>query len=41
VDDVAGLMRMRVLSVIERDASPGTLALQRRNAPLALPRQAA
>src|SRR6266850_3894405 len=41
VDDVAGLMRMRVLSVVERDASPGTLALQRRNAPLALPRQAA
>jgi capsular polysaccharide biosynthesis protein len=41
VDDVAGLMRMRVLSVVEREASPGTLALQRRNAPLALPRQAA
>ena len=41
VDDVAVLMRMRVLSVVERAASPGTLALQRRNAPLALPRQAA
>ncbi len=41
VDDVAGLMRMRVLSVVEREASPGMLALQRRNAPLALPRQAA
>jgi polysaccharide biosynthesis transport protein len=40
VDDVAGLMRMRVLSVVERAANPGTLALQRRNAPLALPRQA-
>jgi capsular polysaccharide biosynthesis protein len=40
VDDVAGLMRMRVLSVIEREASPGALALSRRNAPLALPRQA-
>jgi uncharacterized protein involved in exopolysaccharide biosynthesis len=41
VDDVATLVRMRVLSVVEREASPGTLALQRRNAPLALPRQAA
>jgi len=41
VDDVAGLMRMRVLSVVEREASPGMLALQRRNARLALPRQAA
>jgi hypothetical protein len=40
VDDVAVLMRMRVLSVVERAAGPGTLALQRRNAPLALPRQA-
>jgi chain length determinant protein EpsF len=40
VEDLAGLVRMRVLSVIEREASPGTLALQRRNAPLALPRQA-
>ena len=40
VDDVARLMRMRLLSVVERDASPGTLALQRRNAPLALPRHA-
>jgi chain length determinant protein EpsF len=39
VEDMAGLVRMRVLSVIERQASPGTLALQRRNAPLALPRQ--
>src|SRR6266850_5439430 len=38
VDDVAVLMRMRVLSVVERAAGPGTLALQRRNAPLALPR---
>jgi uncharacterized protein involved in exopolysaccharide biosynthesis len=40
VEDVAGLVRMRVLSVIEREASPGALALARRNAPLALPRQA-
>jgi chain length determinant protein EpsF len=40
MEDVAGLVRMRVLSVIEREASPGTLALTRRNAPLALPRQA-
>jgi chain length determinant protein EpsF len=40
VEDVAGLVRMRVLSVIERQASPGTLALSRRNSPLALPRQA-
>ena len=40
VDDVAVLMRMRVLSVVERAGGPGTLALQRRNAPLALPRQA-
>jgi uncharacterized protein involved in exopolysaccharide biosynthesis len=40
VEDVAGLVRMRVLSVIEREASPGTLALSRRNGPLALPRQA-
>ena len=38
---VAGLVLMRVLSVIEREASPGTLALTRRNGPLALPRQAA
>ena len=41
VEDMAGLVRMRVLSVIEREASAGTLALQKRNAPLALPRQAA
>jgi len=40
VEDMAGLVRMRVLSVIEREASAGTLALQRRNAPLALPREA-
>jgi polysaccharide biosynthesis transport protein len=40
VDDVAVLVRMRVLSVVEHAASPGTLALQRRNAPLALPRHA-
>jgi succinoglycan biosynthesis transport protein ExoP len=40
VDDVIGLVRMPVLSVVEREASRGTLALQRRNAPLALPRQA-
>lgn len=38
VEDVAGLVRMRVLSVIEHKASSGTLALTRRNAPLALPR---
>jgi chain length determinant protein EpsF len=38
VEDVAGLVRLRVLSVIERQASPGTLALARRNAPLALPK---
>jgi len=41
VDAVAGLMRMRGLSVVAREASPGPLALARRNAPLALPRQAA
>jgi chain length determinant protein EpsF len=40
MEDVAGLVRMRVLSVIEREAGPGTLALTRRNTPLALPRQA-
>jgi chain length determinant protein EpsF len=40
VDDLASLVRMRVLSVVEREASSGTLALQRRNAPLALPRRA-
>ena len=40
VEDMASLVRMRVLSVIEHKASPGTLALARRNAPLALPRQA-
>jgi hypothetical protein len=40
VEDMAGLVRMRVLSVIEREASAGTLALQKRNAPLALPREA-
>jgi uncharacterized protein involved in exopolysaccharide biosynthesis len=40
MDDLVGLARMRVLSVVEREASPGTLALQRRNAPHALPRQA-
>jgi uncharacterized protein involved in exopolysaccharide biosynthesis len=39
VEDVAGLVRMRVLSVIENQASPGALALSRRDAPLALPRQ--
>jgi chain length determinant protein EpsF len=38
VEDVAGLVRMRVLSVIEHKATSGTLALARRNAPLALPR---
>ena len=38
VEDVAGLVRMRVLSVIEREASAGTLPLARRNGPLALPR---
>ena len=41
VEDVAALVRLRVLSVIEREASPGALALQRRNAPPAIPRQAA
>ena len=39
VDDVAGLARLRVLSVIERKAAPGMLALQRRNAPLVLPHE--
>ena len=39
VEDVASLARMRVLTVIESKASPGALALARRNAPLALPRQ--
>jgi hypothetical protein len=38
VDDVASLVHIRVLSVVEREATPGTLALQRRNSPLALPR---
>ena len=38
VDDLAALLKMPVLSVIERDASRGALALRRRNAPLALPR---
>jgi succinoglycan biosynthesis transport protein ExoP len=41
VDDIVVLARMPVLSVVEREASPGILALQRRNAPQALPRQAA
>jgi chain length determinant protein EpsF len=39
VEDL-GLARLPVLSVLEREASPGTLALQRRNIPLAAPRQA-
>jgi chain length determinant protein EpsF len=38
VDDLAALLQIPVLSVIERDASRGALALRRRNAPLALPR---
>jgi succinoglycan biosynthesis transport protein ExoP len=38
VEDLVGLARIPVLSVVERQALPGTLALQRRNAPLALPR---
>ena len=38
VDDLVALLQMPVLSVIERDASRGVLALRRRNAPLALPR---
>jgi len=41
VDDVVGLVGLPLLSVIEREASPGALALQRRNAPPAIPRQAA
>jgi chain length determinant protein EpsF len=41
IDDLVGLARIPVLSVVERGASPGTLALRRSNAPLALPRQAA
>jgi chain length determinant protein EpsF len=40
VDDLVGLARLPVLSVVEREARTGTLALARRNAPLALPRQA-
>jgi succinoglycan biosynthesis transport protein ExoP len=40
VDDLVGLARLPVLSVVEREALPGALALQRRNAPLAFPRQA-
>jgi chain length determinant protein EpsF len=39
VDDLVGLARLRVLSVVERRASAGMLALQRRNAPLAAPRE--
>ena len=37
VEDLVGLVRMPVLSVVERQALPGTLALARRNAPLSLP----
>jgi succinoglycan biosynthesis transport protein ExoP len=40
VEDLAGLARLPVLSVLEREGSPGTLALQRRNAPLAISGQA-
>lgn len=40
VDDVVGLVGLPLLSVIEREASPGALALQRRNAPPAIPWQA-
>ena len=40
VEDLIGLARLPVLSVIEREPTPGTLALQRRNAPLALPPRA-
>jgi succinoglycan biosynthesis transport protein ExoP len=40
VEDLVGLARLPVLSVLEREGSRGTLALQRRNAPLAIPRQA-
>ena len=40
VEDLVGLARLPVLSVVEREASRGALALQRRNAPLALPPQA-
>jgi chain length determinant protein EpsF len=40
VEDLVALARLPVLSVIEREASRGPLALARRNAPLALPRQA-
>jgi succinoglycan biosynthesis transport protein ExoP len=40
VEDVSSLVRMRVLSVIEREAAAGSLAHTRRNAPLSLPRQA-
>jgi chain length determinant protein EpsF len=40
VDDVVVLVGLPLLSVIERDASPGALALQRRNAPPAMRQQA-
>lgn len=38
VEDVAGLLQIPVLGVIEREAAAGALTLQRRDAPLALPR---
>jgi len=41
VDDVACLAGLPVLSLVEREARPGALALQRRNAPRAVPRPAA
>jgi succinoglycan biosynthesis transport protein ExoP len=37
VDDVAGLLQMPVLGVIERKASRGALSVRRRNAPLPQP----
>jgi uncharacterized protein involved in exopolysaccharide biosynthesis len=38
MDDVAGLLKLPVLGVIEREAVAGALTVQRRDAPLALPR---
>lgn len=38
VEDVAGLLQIPVLGVIERETAAGVLTVQRRDAPLALPR---
>jgi capsular polysaccharide biosynthesis protein len=38
IDDVAALLKLPVLGVIEREAVAGALTVQRRDTPLALPR---